>query len=139
MNCIVTGPVIQVVANRLARRKGIPESEFTASNGWLQKFRSRHKLVSRILEGDRADAPIADVETFKRQLREILSLYELRNVMNADEIGLFYKQTGKRSYVVAGGDLAGTKQSKKRITVFVVACMDGSLEQMVVFGTDGGH
>ena len=31
LNCIVTGPIIQAVANKLARRSNIPETEFKAS------------------------------------------------------------------------------------------------------------
>ena len=35
-------------------------------------------------------------------------------------------------YVLQGGDEVGIKQSKKSITILVVAAMDGVLEKMVV-------
>ena len=41
LNCIVTGPIIQAVAIKLARHSNISETDFKASNGWLEHFRER--------------------------------------------------------------------------------------------------
>lgn len=131
-NCIVTGPIIQTVANRIARIQGIPEEQFKASNGWLQHFKTRNKIVSKLLQGERGDAPVENAESFRINLPELLSSYEPKNIFNADEVGLFYEQTGRRTYVLQSDDDAGVKQSKKRISILVVAAMDGALEKMVV-------
>lgn len=98
-NCIVTGPIIQTVANRIARIQGIPEEQFKASNGWLQHFKTRNKIVSKLLQGERGDAPVENAESFRINLPELLSSYEPKNIFNADEVGLFYEQTGGRTYV----------------------------------------
>ena len=132
MNCIVTGPIIQAVANKLARRSNIPETEFKASNGWLHHFKTRNKIVSRLLQGERGTAPVAIADAFRDKLPELLALYESKNIMNADEVGLFYEQTGRKTFLLQGSDLAGPKQSKKRISILIVATMNGHLEKMIV-------
>lgn len=131
-NCVVTGPIIQKVASKLAKNRDISEETFKASNGWLQNFKARHHLISKLLQGERADAPVESAEKFKERLPELLSSYEPKDIYNADEVGLFCWQVGRRTYTLDASDNAGTKQSKKRISILLVAAMDGHLEKMVV-------
>ena len=113
----------------MVRIQEIPEEQFKASNGWLQHFKTRNKIVSKLLQGERGDAPVENAESFRINLPELLSSYEPKNIFNADEVGLFYEQTGRRTYVLQSDVEAGVKQSKKRISILVVAAMNGALEK----------
>ena len=53
-------------------------------------------------------------------------------MFNGDEVGLFWEASGKKTLLLEGDDPAGTKVSKKRLTVFIVTAMDGHMEKMVV-------
>ena len=128
-NCIITGPIIQEVATKLATQH-LDIQQFKASNGWLEMFRSRNEIVYKVLQGERASAPVRTAEEFKENLPELLAQFDPSNIFNDDEVGLFYEQTGRRTLLMAHEDPAGCKVSKKRLTIFIVAAMDGHLEQM---------
>ena len=53
-------------------------------------------------------------------------------MLNADEIGLFWEQTGRKTLIREDADKAGAKIYKKRITVLLTAAMDGTLLAMEV-------
>ena len=50
-NCIVTCPIVQAMALRIAKDVAGQEG-FKASNCWLESFRIRHHIVSRVLSGE---------------------------------------------------------------------------------------
>ena len=60
-NCIVTGPISMAlrIAKDIAGQEG-----FKASNGWLESFRVRHHIVSRVLSGERASAPVEHAKDY---------------------------------------------------------------------------
>ena len=134
-NLIVTGPVLQSVATSFAKKMVPPLDGFVASNGWLEKFRIRNKVVCKVLQGERASAPIAVADEFKASLPDLLAPYEARNIFNADEIGLFWEATGRKSLLLADDDPPGAKVSKKRMTILLVAAMNGNLEKILVINT----
>ena len=55
----VRGIAIQDAAQKLARHMGI--TDFTASDGWLWRFRNRHGIGNKVLLGEAASAPTEDV------------------------------------------------------------------------------
>ena len=111
----------------------VGQEGFKASNGWLESFRIRQHIVYRALSGKRASAPVEDAENYKANtLPEILSLYQPCDVLNADEIGLFWEQTERKTLIREYADKAGAKMSKKCITVLLTAAMDGTLLAMEV-------
>ncbi|GBN40155.1 hypothetical protein AVEN_148403-1 [Araneus ventricosus] len=64
------------------------ESSFVASNGWLQRFNSRHNLSFKKLCEEAADFDCSSLKEWKDVvLRDILERYESANV---DECGLFF-------------------------------------------------
>ncbi|GBN45794.1 Tigger transposable element-derived protein 6, partial [Araneus ventricosus] len=70
----------------------LDESSFVASNGWLQRFSSRHNLSFKKLCGEAADFDSSSLKEWKDVvLRNILEKYESANVFNVDECGLFYR------------------------------------------------
>ena len=132
VSVIVSVASISTAALKLAKRHGISQDEFHASNGWVNNFVKKYKLRSKLLQGERASAPKEVADVYKATLPEILSLYQPEDIYNADEVGLNWERTARRSYIFEGDDPAGTKLSKKRITVHITASMAGHLEPMVV-------
>ena len=60
------------------------------SKGWLQKFKKRHVISKHIAHGE-ADSPDPVVMSQGiLQLQEDLIAYDLNDIYNMDEIGLFY-------------------------------------------------
>ena len=64
---IITCGIIQRAPKALSWMSeiGIDEGSFSGSNGWLQNFKESHNLINRILQGERADAPLNIMEGFK--------------------------------------------------------------------------
>lgn len=130
-HCVITGPILQGVAESIAKEHlNLPN--FKASNGWLAVFRARSKVVCKALQGERGSAPVAMADEFKKSLPKLLEDYDPSNIFNGDEVGLFWEACAKKTLLLEGDDPAGTKVSKKRLTVFIVAAMDGHMEKMVV-------
>ena len=113
VSVIVSVASISTAALKLAKRHGISQDEFHASNGWVNNFVKKYKLRSKLLQGERASAPKEVADVYKATLPEILSLYQPENIYNADEVGLNWERTARRSYILEGDDTAGTKLSKK--------------------------
>ncbi|GBL81919.1 Tigger transposable element-derived protein 4 [Araneus ventricosus] len=103
------------------------ESSFVASNGWLQRFNSRHNLSFKKLCGEAADFDSSSLKEWKDVvLRDILERYESANVFNVDECGLFYRILPDRTLCFNGEKCVGGKKSKERLTVLLAANMDVS-------------
>ena len=52
-NIPVSGPILQTYARKVAQELG-DESEFKASNGWLERFRVRYNIHFRVTSGEGA-------------------------------------------------------------------------------------
>lgn len=92
---------------------------FNYSHGWLQRFKNRHGIKKRLYQGEADSADIGVVSSGRETLSKILSEYELENIFNLDETGLFYKLGP--NYTLATNNVSGTKRPKDRITV-ALAC-----------------
>ena len=54
---VITGPIFQNIAETFAK-KHLNLPNFKASNGWLEVFRARSKVVCKALQGERGSAPV---------------------------------------------------------------------------------
>ena len=64
------------------------DSNFLASHGWLQRFKTRTGLKSYRLHGEAASTPVEHVEIAQTKIQEILASYWLEDIFNTDEIRL---------------------------------------------------
>ena len=87
-NFPLTGPLLQAKAKFFADSFGV--SEFAASSGWLQSWKERHNISQQVLSGESAGADQPAAEVWLQQFPTLYESYELQNVFNADETGLFY-------------------------------------------------
>ena len=66
-------------------KKGL--TDFTASNGWLEKWKQIYGVREKILCGESTTIVQARIE----RLPELRRDYEPRNIFNLDELQLFFK------------------------------------------------
>lgn len=103
----LSGPILQEKAREFAAFFNV--EKFNASNGWLDSFKKRHNIVFREILGD-SEMEEAD---WRMRVATMCKGYELRNIFNMDETGLFFravpdKTTGKER-MCQGGELASER------------------------------
>ncbi|CAM4823844.1 unnamed protein product [Rotaria magnacalcarata] len=126
-NIPISGPLIQAQAREIRRQLGgANPDEFKASNGWLEKFRTRHNIQYRTICGESAAVDIATVEEWRDRLSSIIDEYDPNDVYNADETGLFRYSLPNRSLVTVKETCKGGKRSKERFTVLLCTNMTGT-------------
>ncbi len=74
------------------------------------------------------------VEDWKARLPTICEGYALRDIYNLDESGLFYRQLPDYSLSIKGGDCAGGKKAKQRLSLVYVASAEGEMMKLAVIG-----
>lgn len=94
-NIPVTGPMLQEKAKRASEEHG--DSEFTASNGWLDRFKKRFNIKSNVISGEAGGVREETVTSWQERLPNILSGYSPENIFNMDETGQFFRAPLNRS------------------------------------------
>ena len=100
------------------------ENKFKGSNGWVDNFKKRHNLKQYNMHGEAASAPLQDLDAMRENIRQVLKNYDPKDIFNCDETGLFWKMRPSRT--ISNGPVAGTKQSKDRVTVLLTCNATGS-------------
>ncbi|CAG8803992.1 16140_t:CDS:2 [Gigaspora margarita] len=60
-NGIITDGILQVQAKKFAELLGIPEDDFKASHGWLDRFKRRHEVRKFKIQGELESVPVKDL------------------------------------------------------------------------------
>ena len=88
----ISGPMISQKAQELHKELGYMDS-FTASNGWLDRFKIRNGIKLCGLREVKTESDINAVIPFKTELESLSQWYNLslEQIYNADETDLFWK------------------------------------------------
>jgi hypothetical protein len=63
---------------------------FSASSGWLEKFRKRHNIAFKAISGEAGSVNVEDVATFLNKVPLLVKDYLPKDIFNADETGLYF-------------------------------------------------
>ena len=98
--------------------------EFKGSSGWLYNFKQRYSICKYVKHGESQSAPIEQLPEMRSTLQNLLKEYQLEDIFNCDETGLFWKMKPIRT--ISNGPVAGTKQSKDRVTILFTCNSTGT-------------
>src|ERR1044072_1514935 len=111
-NIPISGPLIKEKSLEYAKYLGHPE--FQASTGWLDKFKKRHGIIQKVISGESADVSETDCNRWRETvLKNILDIYDPKDIFNADETGLFFKCLPNKTLSFRGDKCFGGKNSKE--------------------------
>jgi Tc5 transposase DNA-binding domain/Fission yeast centromere protein N-terminal domain len=88
---ILTDAILMEKAKNFAQILHISDIDFKFSHGWLSKFKKRHGVGQIKKHGEEASADHTIATTVIPQLKEILKEYNLKDIYNMDETGLFFR------------------------------------------------
>ncbi|XP_043470513.1 jerky protein homolog-like isoform X2 [Leptopilina heterotoma] len=99
------------------------DKDFKASRGWVERFKNRFQIQSHWFRDNKSLTNCEDEREFVNKLESIMRLrdFQLYQIYNADETGIFVKMLPETSF-----DEFDKNLSKERVTVMVCANADGS-------------
>jgi len=116
---------------KLENTEGIPEEEkFTASDGWLSRWKKRYGVRELKVSGEKLSAinQMNQLEKFKRRLLRMMIRHDLQaeQIYNADETGLYYRMLPDKTLASKEEKAApGYKKSKDRVTLMACSNVTG--------------
>lgn len=123
----ISGPILKEKAMVL-HKKLEAGSEFTASEGWIDRWKSRHGVRFVSISGEKLSADAEAAKEFSVKFQEIVEENELLpcQVYNIDETGLNFKMLPTKTLAASNESVAGTKLMKDRLTVTPCSNADGT-------------
>jgi hypothetical protein len=110
-------------------------SKFVASNGWLEGFRKRNDILFKNIQGESASVPQNIVSDWITKLELIIADYEINDIYNGDEFGVFWKCMPNKTMLLKGQSCKGGKRSKERVSIYACTNMSGTDKlRLVVIG-----
>jgi hypothetical protein len=131
-NLPISGKLIQEQA--IEYSYSMQHDDFSASNGWLNAWQKPYGVKLALLAGESADVPEDAVKDWAQRLPDIIKDYDMKDIFNADETGLYFRALPCRSMVIKGDKRRGSKTSKERITALLAASATGEKLKPLVIG-----
>jgi hypothetical protein len=122
MCCAISGAVLTLKAQQIANHLGVSNLKFL--NGWLQSYKQCYNVWHFRFHGEAALVDESAVSNTQTRIQAILSGYNLRDIYNFDESGLFYWMPPDRG--LATSQLSGVKGDKAQIIPGFTMNADGS-------------
>ena len=97
---------------------------FTASNGWLDSWKQIYGVREKRLCGEADEVSTTTIQAWIERLPELCQDYEPRNILDLDELGLFFKTLPEKG--LAEKTKKSSKKSKQRMTVMLIVASDDS-------------
>ena len=99
-----------------------------------QPVESPYNIRCSVLNGESADVPGEAVRNWGQRLPVLCDGYEAKDIFNADETGMFFREMPMKSMVMKGDSCNGGKNAKDRITVLLAASATGEKLKPFVIG-----
>ncbi|GAU92888.1 hypothetical protein RvY_04909 [Ramazzottius varieornatus] len=111
-------------------------ASFECTNGWYEKFTKRNDINLKWLHGEESSTDLVALEKwFRDDLPKILFNIDTKNLPNADETGLWWRNVGIWSLVIGRKQETNMKVAKDRITIFPLCSAGGEKFALCVIGT----
>ena len=94
-NVMIDGPILKEQALKFAETLNI--ENFSASNGWLEKWKQAYQISFKAVSGESASVDPKVAESWKGKISGLCFGYEAKDIWNADETGLFFKALPSKS------------------------------------------
>nr|XP_022908086.1 jerky protein homolog-like [Onthophagus taurus] len=119
-NSRITGNMLKLKAFSLSKQ--LNTDTFTASDGWLQRFKYRRGLRFLKIAGEKLSANLVAVDPFKEDLKHMIQDHDLKRqqIYNINETGLYWRLLPDKIDKTA----PGLKISKQRLTF--MGCVNAS-------------
>ncbi|OAD66156.1 Homeodomain-like DNA binding domain-containing transcription factor, partial [Phycomyces blakesleeanus NRRL 1555(-)] len=108
-------------ATIFAERIGV--KNFSASQGWMEKFGKRHCIKMNRIHGEAGSTDIESLQIDKAAIKEKIEGYSACDIYNFDETALFYAAPPRTT--ISHQKFSGWKDNKKRLTVGLLCNADG--------------
>jgi|UniRef100_A0A2S2QVQ0 hypothetical protein len=130
-NLPISNMLIKKKAIHFAQKLGF--DDFRASSGWLDKFKSRHNIMFKVICGKSVDISEEDSDLWKSNiLPKLIEKFDPKDIFNADETGLFFKCLPNQTLDFKHEKCFSGKRSKERITLLVCSNMTGTEKQKLL-------
>ncbi len=86
----ISGPILQGKAKQIASELGVKGGDFSASEGWMQKWKQRNNVRSYKINEEFGNVDLERAKQWKSSLKTLLIGYDMKNVFNMDEISFFF-------------------------------------------------
>ena len=87
----VNGPLLVEEAMNIKESPNRPElASFTASNGWLEKWKLSYDIKEKQISGESLDVPITTIESWMERMQELCKDYDDKDILDMDESGCFF-------------------------------------------------
>lgn len=123
----VSGPLLQEKAIQFKKQIKGDDGEFTASDGWLDRWKKRFGVRQMTISGEALSANKDAVPDFKKHFFDLLDKEGIsgEQVYNCDETGLNYRTLPSKTLASKQEKATpGFKKSKDRVTV--LACSNAT-------------
>mgnify|MGYP006391669141 CR=1 FL=1 len=117
----ISGPILQEEALKIAKKIGIEDGSFMASEGWLHKLKSRNDIISLKICGESGAADIKTAIEWKSNLMLFYEDYDFADIFNMDESGYMFRFLPDTILSRSRDICKGGKHAKDRLTI-VLTC-----------------
>lgn len=111
----ITDEILIEKGGEFGKELKIDSNQFAYSRGWLYDFKSRFNISSHKFCGESEGADNHAVATGREELQQLLAQYELDDIFNFDETGVFFRLPPNST--LALNPVLGTKMAKDSVTV----------------------
>lgn len=127
----VSGPMLQAKALDFHKQFKDGEENFTASDGWLNRWKNKYGVRQLYISGEKLSANSADVVQFQAELENVILQERLTSdqLFNCDETGLNFRMLPSKTLAAREEKSApGYKKSKETVTVLACANASGTVK-----------
>ncbi|KAL7076033.1 hypothetical protein ACQ4LE_004546 [Meloidogyne hapla] len=120
----VTGPIIKKKAIEIANNLNI--LDFSASEGWLSRFKERHSIVFKSIQGESGSTDVTSlIDWHHKLLKPEIDEFSQDDIFKIDETGLFFRMLPNNTLEFRNEKCYAGENSKERITILFGANMNG--------------